>query len=154
MVDPRGMYTGKAPVLLTELQPANETVLSINEAFNLLRFMEFASDRWWRSYAEWHGEGVVLGRVPLIRGLGLREVVGVKAVRSTWDGRHESVTAMHHHHGVGRMVRRGGVWGGKHLQLFAPRPAPQNHAECPRHARPLGMARGTGVRIVTALHDL
>ena len=89
-----GMYTGKAPVLLTELQPANETALSINEAFNLLRFMEFSSDRWWRSYAEWHGEGVVLGRVPLIRGLGLREVVGVKAVRSAWDARHETVTAM------------------------------------------------------------
>ena len=35
-----------------------------------------------------------LGRVPLIRGLGLREVVGVKAVRSAWDTRHETVTAM------------------------------------------------------------
>ena len=88
------MYTGKAPVLLTELQPANETALSINEAFNLLRFMEFASDRWWRSYAEWHGEGIVLGRLPLIRGLRLREGVGVKAVRSTWDARHEDVTDM------------------------------------------------------------
>ena len=34
---------------------ANETALSINEAFNLLRFMEFASDRWVRGCAEWHG---------------------------------------------------------------------------------------------------
>ena len=59
-----GMYTGRAPVVLTELQPANETALSINEAFNLLRFMEFASDRWARGCAEWHGEGLLLGRLP------------------------------------------------------------------------------------------
>ncbi|MEY3010642.1 MAG: hypothetical protein RLZZ314_1284 [Bacteroidota bacterium] len=89
-----GMYTGLAPVVLTELQPANETSLSINEAFNLLRFMEFASDRWIRASAEWHGEGVVLNRLPLLKNLRMREVVGIKGVRSSWDPRHEAITAM------------------------------------------------------------
>ena len=87
-----GMYTGNAPVVLTELQPANETTLSINEAFNLLRFMEFASDTWVRGSAEWHGEGTLLGRVPGVKSLHLREVVGIKGVHSTWDSRHESIT--------------------------------------------------------------
>ena len=89
-----GFYTGKAPVVLTELQPANETSLSIFEAFNLLRFMEFASDRWIRGCAEWHGEGTLLGRLPLIRELRIREVAGIKGVFSTWDSRHESIMAM------------------------------------------------------------
>ena len=89
-----GLYTGRAPVVLTELQPANETVLSINEAFNLLRFMEFASDRWVRGSMEWHGEGLVLGRIPVLKELHLREVVGIKGVASGWDPRHETVTAM------------------------------------------------------------
>ena len=89
-----GMYTGRAPVVLTELQPANETLLSINEAFNLLRFMEFASDRWVRGCAEWHGEGLVLGRLPGIKRLRLREVVGIKGVRSAWNPRHETITEM------------------------------------------------------------
>ena len=89
-----GMYTGQAPVVLTELQPANETSLGIFEAFNLLRFMEFASDRWVRGCAEWHGEGTLLGRIPLIRELRIREVVGVKGVFSTWDDRHESIMDM------------------------------------------------------------
>lgn len=89
-----GLYTGLAPVIMTELQPANETLLSINEAFNLLRFMEFASDRWVRASAEWHGEGMVLGRLPGIRRLHLREVAGVKGVRSQWDTRHEAITDM------------------------------------------------------------
>ena len=89
-----GMYTGTAPVVLTELQPANETSLSINEAFNLLRFMEFASDRWVRIGAEWHGEGVILGRIPGLSMLRLREVAGIKGVRSSWDARHESIMTM------------------------------------------------------------
>lgn len=87
-----GMYTGRAPVVLTELQPANETALSINEAFNLLRFMEFASDRWLRGCAEWHGEGLLLGRLPGVNRLRLREVAGIKGVFSTWDRRHEAIT--------------------------------------------------------------
>ncbi len=89
-----GLYTGRAPVVLTELQPANETSLSINGAFNLLRFMEFASDRWTRGSLEWHGEGVVLGRLPIVRRLHLRELVGIKGVHSSWDTRHETITAM------------------------------------------------------------
>ena len=89
-----GMYTGKAPVVLTELQPANETFLSIFEAFNLLRFMEFASDKWIRGCAEWHGEGTLLGRIPLIRDLRIREVVGIKGVYSLWDERHETIMDM------------------------------------------------------------
>ena len=38
---------------------------------------------------EWHGEGVIFNRVPLLRRLSLREVVSFKAVKSFWDGSHQ-----------------------------------------------------------------
>ena len=38
-----GFYSGTAPFALMELQPANETALSIQPAFNLLRYFEFVT---------------------------------------------------------------------------------------------------------------
>ena len=84
-----GMYTGTAPFALMELQPANETVISIQPSFNLLRYFEFVTDKWVRASVEWHGEGAILNRIPFIRRAELREVVGIKGVYGSWDTRHE-----------------------------------------------------------------
>jgi hypothetical protein len=89
-----GMYSGTAPFPLMELQPANETALSIQPAFNLLRYFEFVTDRWVRTGFEWHGEGAILGHLPLIRRLELREIIGAKAVYGSWDTRHEEYIAL------------------------------------------------------------
>lgn len=89
-----GTYSGTAPFPLLELQPANETALSIQQSFNLLRYFEYVTDTWVRGGAEWHGEGIVLGRIPIIKRLELREVLGVKAVYGTWDERHESLVEL------------------------------------------------------------
>lgn len=89
-----GTYTGTAPFPLMELQPANETALSIQQSFNLLRYFEFVTDEWVRGGAEWHGEGLVLGRIPLIKRLDLREVIGIKGVYGSWDTRHEALVEL------------------------------------------------------------
>tara|TARA_Y100001954_G_C15617778_1_gene506154 strand:- start:352 stop:846 length:495 start_codon:yes stop_codon:yes gene_type:complete len=86
-----GTYSGNAPFPLLELQPANETVLSIKESFNLLQYFEYVTDTWVRGFYEWHGEGVLLGRIPWIKQLELRELVGIKGVYGHWDDRHESI---------------------------------------------------------------
>ena len=86
-----GTYSGNAPFPLLELQPANETALSITNSFNLLRYFEFVTDTWARGSFEWHGEGAILGHLPLLRRLELREVIGAKAVYGYWDDRHESI---------------------------------------------------------------
>ncbi|MEC7653631.1 MAG: DUF5686 family protein [Bacteroidota bacterium] len=86
-----GTYSGKAPFPLLELQPANETVLSIKESFNLLQYFEYVTDTWARGFYEWHGEGLVLGRIPWIKQLELRELIGIKGVYGRWDDRHESI---------------------------------------------------------------
>ena len=86
-----GIYSGTAPFALMELQPANETVISIQPSFNLLRYFEFVTDKWTRASIEWHGEGAILNHIPLIRRAGMREVVGVKGVLGSWDPRHETL---------------------------------------------------------------
>ncbi len=86
-----GTYSGVAPYPLLELQPANETALSIRNAFNLLEYFEYVTDSWARGIFEWHGEGVILGRIPLIKELNLREVVGVKGVYGGWMDKHEEI---------------------------------------------------------------
>ena len=89
-----GFYSGTAPFALMELQPANETALSIQPAFNLLRYFEFVTDKWIRGCAEWHGEGVILNHIPFIRRAELREVIGVKAVLGGWDKKHEELVPL------------------------------------------------------------
>ena len=86
-----GVYSGTAPFALMELQPANETVISIQPSFNLLRYFEFVTDKWARASVEWHGEGAILNHIPLIRRAGMREVVGVKGVLGSWNPRHETL---------------------------------------------------------------
>jgi hypothetical protein len=88
------MYSGTAPFALMELQPANETVLSIQPSFNLLRYFEFVTDKWVRASIEWHGEGAILNRIPLIRRAKLREVVGIKGVLGSWDTKHEDLISL------------------------------------------------------------
>jgi len=89
-----GMYSGTAPFALMELQPANETLLSIQPSFNLLSYFELVTDKWARASIEWHGEGAILNHIPLIKRAGLREVVGVKGVIGSWDSRHETIIAL------------------------------------------------------------
>ena len=84
-----GTYSGVAPYTLLEFQPANESWMSVTNGFNQIKYMEFISDTWVRGVVEWHGEGVIFNRVPLLRRLSLREVVSFKAVKSFWDGSHQ-----------------------------------------------------------------
>lgn len=81
-----GTYTGDAPFTLMELHPSNTAYISVPTSFNVIRNMEFVSESWAKAMVEWHGEGLFFNRVPLLKRLGLREVVGAKAVKGFWDG--------------------------------------------------------------------
>ena len=89
-----GVYSGTAPFALMELQPANETAISIQPSFNLLRYFEYVTDKWVRASIEWHGEGAILNHIPLIRRAKLREVIGIKGVWGSWDTKHEELVSL------------------------------------------------------------
>ena len=86
-----GKYFGTAPFPLMEIVPASGTLFMTDEAFNMLRLFERVTDQWVSANVEWHGEGVLLNHLPLLRRLELREVLSAKGIIGSWDKRHEAL---------------------------------------------------------------
>ncbi len=75
-----GKYWGTLPFPLLKVHEGNETFFSSEEAFNLMNFFEFVSDQYMMGWAEYHMEGFLLNRIPLLRKLKWREVGGIRTV--------------------------------------------------------------------------
>lgn len=68
-----GRTWGQVPYYMMEIHTANQTIINDEAAFNLMRFYEFVSDRYFAFYMENHFEGFFFNRIPLIRKLKWRE---------------------------------------------------------------------------------
>jgi len=75
-----GAIFGKVPFTLLEIPRGNETYGYYNYDFNLLDYLEFAHDRYIHVYTDYHLNGFIFNRMPLLKNLGLREVVSAKAM--------------------------------------------------------------------------
>jgi len=74
-----GKLWGKEiPFPLVHIAESNQTISFSPRAFNLMNFMEFVADEHASLMVEYHLSGLILNRIPLIRKLKLREVVGFK----------------------------------------------------------------------------
>jgi len=73
-----GKIIGDLPYPLLELHEGNETYVFDPWAFNMMNYYEFISDEYVSIYAEQHFQGLFFNRIPLIRKLQFREVVGAK----------------------------------------------------------------------------
>lgn len=78
-----GRTFGQVPYPLLNVHRANQTYSYITEAYNLMNFMEFVSDRHAAVNVSHYFGGFFFNRVPLLRKLKLREVVTCKAL---WGG--------------------------------------------------------------------
>ena len=84
-----GAILGSVPYPLLKLHAGNQSQLFRSpvvglldkSAFSLMNFYEFGSDRWVTGWYEHNFNGLVLGVIPLIKELNLREVV---TVRGAW----------------------------------------------------------------------
>ena len=84
-----GAILGSVPYPLLKLHEGNQSQLFKSpvvglldkSAFSLMNYYEFASDRWITGYYEHNFNGLLLGVIPLVNRLGLREVV---TVRGAW----------------------------------------------------------------------
>ncbi|MCU4177331.1 DUF5686 family protein [Carboxylicivirga sp. N1Y90] len=132
-----GAIFGKVPFSLLEIPRGNETYGYYLYDFNMLNYLEFAHDRYLHGYFDYHLNGFVFNRVPLLRALGLREVLSAKTmIGSLSDKQYESielpphVSALHGPYievGAGlenifRLIRIEGVW----------RVAPDSKVNAPR----------------------
>lgn len=75
-----GRIWGTIPYPLLEVHPGNESYFYDYAAFNMMNYFEFVSDYYVSVFATHHFDGFFLDKIPLMRKLKWREIVGVKAI--------------------------------------------------------------------------
>jgi len=78
-----GIILGEVPYPFLKLHEGNQTFFLDKTAFTCMDFYEFASDRWATLMYEHNLNGMILGHIPLIKWLDLREIISVKAAVGT-----------------------------------------------------------------------
>ncbi|MGQ0828254.1 MAG: DUF5686 family protein [Bacteroidota bacterium] len=72
-----GKVFSQIPYTLLEIPRGNETSFYANNVFNQMNYFEFVSDQYIEAYWQHHFSGLIFNRIPLIKKLNLREVVGL-----------------------------------------------------------------------------
>lgn len=78
-----GKTIGTVPLSLMNPIPGNQTYFSIDNTFTMLDYYEFVSDTYASLHLQHDLGGRIFSRIPLIRKLDLREVLGFRAVYGT-----------------------------------------------------------------------
>lgn len=68
------------PLTFLDVVPGNQALFSTARTFDLLDYYEFVTDEYVSVHAEHNFNGRLLARIPLLRKLNLREIVGARAV--------------------------------------------------------------------------
>jgi hypothetical protein len=82
-----GKIWGTAPVPLLVIHQANQNYAYQDEAFNMMNYMEFVSDRYALANVSYCFNGWIFNRIPLIKKLKWREFVTFKALWGDVDSR-------------------------------------------------------------------
>ena len=75
-----GKTFGEVPLGLLNVVPGNQSYFTIENTYALLDYYEFVTDTYASLHVEHNFNGRFLSRIPLLRKLNLREIVGVKGV--------------------------------------------------------------------------
>lgn len=75
-----GKTFGEVPLALLDVIPGNQTYFNIEGSFNTMNFYEFVSDQYAMIHLDHNFNGRLFSRIPGLRDLNLRELVGIKAV--------------------------------------------------------------------------
>ncbi len=75
-----GKTFGEVPLGLLSIVPGNQSYFTIGGAYSLLDYYEFVTDTYASLHVEHSFNGRLFSRIPLLRKLNLRELVGIKAV--------------------------------------------------------------------------
>ncbi|HTO16007.1 MAG TPA: DUF5686 family protein [Edaphocola sp.] len=75
-----GYLFGSVPYPYLFIPPGNMTYRFRSYMYNMMNYMEFASDKYIAINLDYHMKGFILNRIPLIRPFYLREVFGLKAI--------------------------------------------------------------------------
>ena len=75
-----GAQWNKVPFPLLNMPPTNLSYVISKSSFSLMNNMEFLNDRFFSANITWDLKGKIFNRIPLIRKLKWREVVGIKGI--------------------------------------------------------------------------
>ena len=88
-----GKTFGKVPLGLLSIIPGNQTYLIIDNTFGNLNFYEFVADQYATLQWEHNFNGKIFSRIPYLRKLNLREIVGVRGVYGTISDENKAINA-------------------------------------------------------------
>jgi len=78
-----GTTKGEASLGLLNVVPGNQSFFNIQNTFGLLNYYEFVTDTYGSLHLEHNFGGKLLGKIPFLRKLNLREIIGIKGVYGT-----------------------------------------------------------------------
>ncbi|WP_162126457.1 DUF5686 and carboxypeptidase-like regulatory domain-containing protein [Flavobacterium phycosphaerae] len=88
-----GKTYGQIPLGLMSVVPGNQTLFIIDNTFSNLNFYEFVADQYATFKWEHNFQGKIFARIPGLRKLNLREIVGVKGVYGTVSDENRLINA-------------------------------------------------------------
>ncbi len=83
-----GMYFGKLPYTMLEIPRGNKTYGFYTYDFNMMNYLEFVNDKYVYIYLDYYLNGKIFHKIPRMNRLGLREVVGFKAMLGSLSDKH------------------------------------------------------------------
>ena len=75
-----GKTFGDVPLTMLDVVPGNQAIFSVPRTFDLLNYYDFVTDEYAALHVEHNFNGRILSRIPLLRKLNWREIVGARAV--------------------------------------------------------------------------
>lgn len=88
-----GKTFGQIPLGLMSVVPGNQTLFIIDNTFSNLNFYEFVADQYATLKWEHNFQGKIFARIPGLRKLNLREIVGIKGVYGTVSDENKLINA-------------------------------------------------------------
>lgn len=127
-----GKIFGTVPLGLMGIVPGNQSYFIIENTYNLLDYYDFVADEYASLHFEHHFNGRLFSRIPLLRKLNLREIIGVKGVYGRVSDNNIKINASglnyiapddlywEYHAGVGnifKVLRIDFAWRGNYLDM-------------------------------------
>lgn len=88
-----GKTFGQVPLGLLSVVPGNQTYFIIDNTFNNLNFYEFVADQYATVNWQHNFQGKIFARIPGLRKLNLREIIGIKGVYGTVSDENKAINA-------------------------------------------------------------
>jgi Family of unknown function (DUF5686) len=88
-----GKTFGQVPLGLMSIVPGNQTYFTIENTFNNLNFYEFVADEYATLQWNHNFQGKLFARVPFLRKLNWREIIGVRGVYGTVSDENRAINA-------------------------------------------------------------